>query len=53
MNKRKGKEKNTKFLKNKERLKIPFRKRMSIGNGNATLNRPKIPILNNPRKNQL
>ena len=37
INKKKGKEKIPKLLKNKERLKIPFRKRMSIGNDNTKL----------------
>lgn len=36
INKKKGKEKIPKLLKNKERQKIPFRKRMSIGNDNNT-----------------
>ena len=47
VNKKKGKEKNTKFLKNKERLKIPFRKRMSIGNGNAKLSLKNIDNIDN------
>lgn len=48
INKKKGKEKVTKLIKNKERLKIPFRKRMSISNDNNTkLNLKKIDSLEN------
>ena len=52
VNKKKGKEKNTKFLKNKERLKIPFRKRMSIGNGNAKLSLKNIDNITKSLPNQ-
>ena len=47
MNKKKGKEKINKLLKNKERLKIPFRKRMSIGNDNTKLSLKNIENIDN------
>jgi hypothetical protein len=50
VNKKKGKEKITKLLKNKERLKIPFRKRMSIGNDNTKLSLKNIDNIDNIMK---
>ena len=47
VNKKNQKEKTSKFLKKKERLKIPFRKRMSIGNDNAKLNLKNIDNIDN------